>query len=72
LRVIVLFCDAGSDAFLINSQELFDMEDSTRDSGRRTEAPVGRLAGRTAIITGASRGIGAKPSPWNLPDRDAR
>lgn len=34
------------------------MEDSTSDRGRRTDAPVGRLAGRTAIITGASRGIG--------------
>jgi NAD(P)-dependent dehydrogenase (short-subunit alcohol dehydrogenase family) len=34
------------------------MEDSTSDRARRTKAPVGRLAGRTAIITGASRGIG--------------
>jgi NAD(P)-dependent dehydrogenase (short-subunit alcohol dehydrogenase family) len=34
------------------------MEDSTSDRGRRTDAPVGRLAGRTAIVTGASRGIG--------------
>lgn len=28
------------------------------DVGFRTKAPVGRLAGRTAIVTGASRGIG--------------
>jgi NAD(P)-dependent dehydrogenase (short-subunit alcohol dehydrogenase family) len=34
------------------------MEDSTSDRARRTEAPAGRLAGRTAIVTGASRGIG--------------
>jgi NAD(P)-dependent dehydrogenase (short-subunit alcohol dehydrogenase family) len=34
------------------------MEDSTSDRGRRTDAPIGRLAGRTAIVTGASRGIG--------------
>jgi NAD(P)-dependent dehydrogenase (short-subunit alcohol dehydrogenase family) len=34
------------------------MEDSTSESGRQTEALVGRLAGRTAIVTGASRGIG--------------
>jgi NAD(P)-dependent dehydrogenase (short-subunit alcohol dehydrogenase family) len=34
------------------------MEDSTIDRGRRFDAPVGRLAGRTAIVTGASRGIG--------------
>jgi NAD(P)-dependent dehydrogenase (short-subunit alcohol dehydrogenase family) len=34
------------------------MEDSTSDEVRRTAAPLGRLAGRTAIVTGASRGIG--------------
>ena len=34
------------------------MENSTDNSGRRTDAPIGRLAGRTAIVTGASRGIG--------------
>ena len=34
------------------------MEDSASDRGRRSDAPVGRLAGRTAIVTGASRGIG--------------
>jgi meso-butanediol dehydrogenase/(S,S)-butanediol dehydrogenase/diacetyl reductase len=34
------------------------MQDSTSDRGRRPDAPVGRLAGRTAIVTGASRGIG--------------
>jgi 3-hydroxybutyrate dehydrogenase len=34
------------------------MEDSTTDRGRRFDSPVGRLAGRTAIVTGASRGIG--------------
>jgi NAD(P)-dependent dehydrogenase (short-subunit alcohol dehydrogenase family) len=34
------------------------MENSTSDRGRRTDAPIGRLAGRTAIVTGASRGIG--------------
>jgi NAD(P)-dependent dehydrogenase (short-subunit alcohol dehydrogenase family) len=34
------------------------MEDSTSDRDRRPDAPVGRLAGRTAIVTGASRGIG--------------
>jgi NAD(P)-dependent dehydrogenase (short-subunit alcohol dehydrogenase family) len=34
------------------------MEDSTGDRDRRTDAPIGRLAGRTAIVTGASRGIG--------------
>jgi NAD(P)-dependent dehydrogenase (short-subunit alcohol dehydrogenase family) len=34
------------------------MEDSTREIGRRTDARIGRLAGRTAIVTGASRGIG--------------
>jgi NAD(P)-dependent dehydrogenase (short-subunit alcohol dehydrogenase family) len=34
------------------------MEDSTTHRGRRTDAPIGRLAGRTAIVTGASRGIG--------------
>ncbi len=34
------------------------MEDNTSDRSRRTDAPIGRLAGRTAIVTGASRGIG--------------
>ena len=34
------------------------MEDSTSDRARRTESPVGRLAARTAIVTGAGRGIG--------------
>ena len=34
------------------------MEDSTSDAGRRTAAPFGRLAGHTAMVTGASRGIG--------------
>jgi NAD(P)-dependent dehydrogenase (short-subunit alcohol dehydrogenase family) len=34
------------------------MDDSTRDRGRRDDAQLGRLTGRTAIITGASRGIG--------------
>jgi NAD(P)-dependent dehydrogenase (short-subunit alcohol dehydrogenase family) len=43
----------------MNSHEpLEKMEDSTSDKGRRTDAPIGRLAGRTAIVTGASRGIG--------------
>src|SRR3979409_1191838 len=34
------------------------MEDSTSEKGRRTAARAGRLTGRTAIVTGASRGIG--------------
>ena len=34
------------------------MEDSRSDRTRRNDAPIGRLAGRTAIVTGASRGIG--------------
>jgi NAD(P)-dependent dehydrogenase (short-subunit alcohol dehydrogenase family) len=33
------------------------MEDSS-ERGRQIDAPIGRLAGRTAIVTGASRGIG--------------
>src|SRR5450432_3354528 len=34
------------------------MEDSTTHGCRRTDAPIGRLARRTAMVTGASRGIG--------------
>jgi NAD(P)-dependent dehydrogenase (short-subunit alcohol dehydrogenase family) len=32
--------------------------DTANDGDGRTDAPIGRLAGRTAIVTGASRGIG--------------
>jgi NAD(P)-dependent dehydrogenase (short-subunit alcohol dehydrogenase family) len=42
----------------MNSRDVTEMEDSTREIARRTDARIGRLAGRTAIVTGASRGIG--------------
>lgn len=34
------------------------MTESTQKNPSQTDAPTGRLAGRTAIVTGASRGIG--------------